>query len=221
MNTYNEICESAGEDGFAVLRAFHPGPQDAAPFGARTLFLIGNVGPAMWQRFAAEQNPARDTLDDWTRQVLQKLASSLGAHAVFPFDTPPLPFQRWARAAGAGFISPLGLNVHPEFGLWSAYRAALCFTSEISLPAANQSAHPCEGCPDKPCLSACPVSAFDGQNYDVEACAAHLSTSSGDDCNNGGCLARLACPLGQDFVYKSAQMQFHMRAFLKARRPHL
>jgi hypothetical protein len=32
-----------------------------------------------------------------------------------------------------------------------------------------------------------------------------------------GCLARRACPVGKDYVYDPAQMQFHMTAFRNSR----
>ena len=50
---------------------------------------------------------------------------------------PPWPFLTWARRGGAGHVSPLGLNIHPTYGLWHAYRAALLFPVEFDIPAAG------------------------------------------------------------------------------------
>jgi epoxyqueuosine reductase QueG len=124
----------------------------------------------------------------------------------------------WARKAGAGHISPLGLNIHRTYGLWHAYRAALLFPVAFDLPKMNAGSHPCESCADKPCLSACPVSAFDSERYDLAACGKHILSSAGDECMTISCLARRACPVGKDFEYTPAQKQFHMRAFAEARR---
>ena len=67
--------------------------------------------------------------------VVGDLARDLDARAVYPFDMdPPWPFLTWARAANAGHISPLGLNIHPAYGLWHAYRAALLFPVAFDLP---------------------------------------------------------------------------------------
>ena len=115
-------------------------------------------------------------------------------------------------------VSPLGLNIHPTYGLWHAYRAALLFPVAFDLPTPSAGAHPCESCAGRPCLSACPVSAFDGKSYDVPACFKHIATPDGTPCMTQGCLARHACPVGQGFAYASAQAEFHMRAFLAARR---
>ena len=120
---------------------------------------------------------------------------------------------------GAGLLgwSPLGLNIHPTYGLWHAYRAALLFPVAFDLPVPRSGAHPCDSCLAKPCLSACPVHAFSPAGYDVPACAGHLKTSRGEACMSRGCLARHACPVGQGLGYAPAQAEFHMRAFLVAR----
>jgi epoxyqueuosine reductase QueG len=204
--------------GFVPLGWFAPGPDDRTPENARFVILIGNAGPAMFNRFAAERDTRRDAMDEWTRDVVSRLARGLDAEAVYPFDvSPPWPFLTWARRAGAGHVSPLGLNIHPIYGLWHAYRAALLFPVAFDIPAQNPDPHPCETCVEKPCLTACPVSAFDGKGYDVAACAAHLRTDAGEACMEGGCLARHACPVGQDVAYAPAQAAFHMRAFLASR----
>lgn len=203
--------------GFVSLGWFEPKADDGVPGSARFVILIGNAGPQMFRRFARERNPATELIDDWTRDVVGTLARDLDAAAVFPFDKPPLPFLTWARRAGAGHVSPLGLNIHPVYGLWHAYRAALLFPVVFDLPKISAGASPCESCTGKPCLTACPVNAFNGTSYDVEACTNHLKDVAGRPCLDGGCLARRACPVGQAFTYTPEQAQFHMRAFLKAR----
>jgi hypothetical protein len=176
----------------------------------KQVILIGNVGPEMFARFARSGAP---TMDEWTRVVVDQLAADLGAQALYPFDRPALPFLTWARLAKAGHVSPLGLNIHPTYGLWHAYRAALLFPVEFDLPRMSAGAHPCETCADKPCLSACPVDAFDGSTYNVAACGEHIKSDAGAECMEDGCLARRACPVGKAFQYPPQQTQFHMRAF--------
>lgn len=202
---------------FVPLGWFAPTPDDKVPDAARFVILIGNAGPDMFRRFARERDPMRDKMDDWTRSAVSSLAADLDAQAVYPFDmSPPWPFLTWARRGGAGHVSPLGLNIHPVYGLWHAYRAALLFPVVFDLPRPSAGAHPCETCAAKPCLTACPVAAFDGSRYDVEACAAHVKSEAGRPCAARGCLARHACPVGQAYAYAPAQAQFHMRAFCAA-----
>jgi hypothetical protein len=125
------------------------------------------------------------------------------------------PFQRWALRADAVYSSPLGILIHPEYGLWHAYRAALFFHETLELPARWDAPSPCESCTEKPCLSGCPVGAFSGGAYDVAACADHIARPE-TDCISVGCLARNACPVGLRWRYPEAQTRFHMTAFSRS-----
>jgi len=204
------ILNRIRHEGFVPFGWFAPSDMGTTRF----LILIGNSGPAMFRRFWRERKGA--TMDEWTKRVVDPLAEDLGAIAAYPFEEPYQPFQQWARACGVAHQSPLGLNIHPTYGLWHAYRAALLFPVEFDLPRVAPGAHPCESCVTKPCLSACPVSAFDGKSYDVEACGVHVNAGA-NECMDGGCLARRACPIGIQYQYAKPQAQFHMQAFAKAR----
>lgn len=217
-----QVEKAVTASGFTPLGWFAVDDGDDVPVGAngapaRTMMLIGNAGPAMWQRFSAERDPSADTLDTWSHEVLSALADELGARAFFPFDKPPLPFQRWAARARTVHTSPLGLSIHGTYGLWHAYRAAFAFDEEIAFVGTGSPISPCDTCEDKPCLQTCPVAAFSGTGYDVPACAAHITGPDGTDCVDLGCRARRACPVGRDYVYEHAQARFHMTAFVRAR----
>ncbi len=212
------VLASIRRSGFMPMGWFEPSTDDRVPHDAKFVVLVGNAGPDMFRRFARERNPLTDAIDDWTRDILESLAVDLSAQVVFPFDRPALPFLSWARRAGAGHVSPLGLNIHSTYGLWHAYRAALLFPVAFDIPPQSAGAHPCETCPDKPCLTACPVGAFDGTSYAVDTCASHVESPAGADCLVNGCLARRACPVGQGFTYHPYQAQFFMRAFIESRR---
>ena len=224
--TYETITAALAAAGLQVRGGFHPRAADAVPpladgMRARTLVLVGNAGPALWAAFARRPAaaPSRDPLDDWVRLALADLAGDLGAAALFPFDGPPyLPFQRWALRAEPVSVSPIGILIHPDYGLWHAYRGALVLAERIALPRRARRASPCETCADKPCLGTCPVSAFTPGAYDVAACVDHVTSEGGTDCGSG-CLARRACPVGRDYAYAPAQGAFHMAAFLRAQAP--
>src|SRR5690606_16718138 len=125
---------------------------------------------------------------------------------------------RWAQRAEPVFPSPVGMLIHPEHGLWHAYRCAFAFAGELEgVPERRAVSSPCESCAEKPCLSTCPVGAFDGSAYDVPACAGHLRRPEGADCMGLGCRARRACPVGRAATYLPEQAAFHMAAFLEAR----
>jgi ferredoxin len=188
--------------------------------GVAAIVLVGAAGTRGWQAFAASSE-ARDGLDDpldrWSRRIIDDLAAAFGARPLYPFGGPPhWPFQRWAMRAEPLFVSPLGMLIHPDFGLWHSYRGALAFSQPIAIPPRKERVSPCEACLMRPCLTACPVGAFTIAGYDVAACASHLR-KEGNACTDGGCLARRACPVGAEHAHGAGQMRFHMRAFLAAR----
>jgi ferredoxin len=221
------IERAAAAEGLMLRGAFHPEAADDVPDlpdgrPARTLVLLGNAGPALWSAFAAAPefaDGAPDPLNRWSARVIGALAEALDARALFPFDGPPYrPFMAWAKRAERIAESPLGMLIHPDHGLWHAYRGALAFAEEIALPTRRLRPHPCDACTAKPCLTACPVGAFKTEGYDVTACTAHVAAPAGADCLGLGCRARLACPVGAERRYEPAQARFHMAAFLAARR---
>lgn len=181
--------------------------------GVDGIVLIGTAGSAFWQHFQAARRDEADPLDHWSRRVVTELAERFGAKPLLPQDGPPfLPFQRWAMAAEPVFPSPMGVLVHPQYGLWHSYRGALQFAGPLDLPVRADAANPCDSCADKPCIPACPVGA--AAPYDVPRCKAHLQ--AGGDCRRIGCLSRHACPLGQDHAYIPEHASFHMEAFVTA-----
>ncbi len=181
------------------------------------LVLVGQIGPSLERLFRSGglNLKAAQPLDVWTREILDPLAESLGGRAFYPFTGPPfLPFESWALRAGGVFRSPLGLLIHPQYGLWHAYRGALLLPGSWTLPQ-TQAGHPCLQCSDRPCLSACPVQAFRAEGYDAAGCRQHLSGEP--DCMVHGCESRRACPVGARYHYGVFQMRFHMAAFHQPR----
>ena len=223
---FDELRERVQARGLMARGGFHPVPEDGVPqvadgSAARTVVMLGGAGGSFWPTFLSspEAEHPESPLDAWTRRVAGEMSYEFGAVALFPFGGPPyLPFQRWARRAEPVHASPLGLLIHPEYGLWHAYRAALAFTEHIPLPERRAEASPCERCADKPCLTACPVSAFRSGDYDVPRCIGHINRAEGEACLEAACLARRACPVGRDYAYGPDQARFHMSAFLRAHR---
>lgn len=218
----DSLARELSKFGLILRGGFRPVADDRLG-DVRTVLLIGNAGPPLWQAFTRGRIEETDPLDGFVRRSLTPVAERLKARLVMPNDGPPYwPFQRWAMRAEPVSPSPLGLLIHPDYGLWHAYRAALLTTDiwPIEAPLSEQS--PCESCADRPCLSACPVGAFEVSSgtpaerlahYDVPSCRDHLETPSGADCLDLGCRARRACPVGRSFQSEPDQAAFHMRSF--------
>lgn len=223
--SFESYARRIAATGLTARGAFRVEPGDRVPptatsDGERTLILIGNADPAFWPAFrqsAEFGDGLPHPLDRWSERIITELGRSLDGHALFPFKGPPYhPFQSWARRAETLYPSPLGMLIHPDYGLWHAYRGALIVNRRLhGLPDRSRAMSPCLSCADQPCLHTCPVDAFDGNAFDAGACAAHLSGPN--RCMDEGCRARNACPAGKAFRYMRKQHRFHLAAFLRAR----
>jgi hypothetical protein len=224
LANFDAICRRTPSLGLAVRGAYHPAPgefdRELPDVNAATLVLLGFTGSEQWQHFqrsAEAKDGLPHPLDRWSRRVIGALAQEFGAADVYPNgEHCLLPFQQLALNSEPVHRSPIGLLIHPSWGLWHAYRGALIFAYRIALPDPVPLANPCDACAAKPCLTGCPVGAFRPGLFDVQACTHHVSNNAGSACRNGGCLARRACPIGTGSRYNEDQMRFHMRAFLSA-----
>ncbi len=188
--------------------------------GRTAIALVGNTGSSYWPVFTqsgeyADGEP--DPLDRWSIRVADEVAPGLNATPVFPSQGPPyLPFQQWAKRAEALHQSPIGLMIHPEFGLWHSYRFGLLINFETQTTAPQRES-PCINCIDLPCLNTCPVNAFSLDAYDVARCAEYLRRTPTAACFKHGCMARFECPFARDYRYLDEQSRFHLQAFIEAR----
>lgn len=213
--SYSDIASAVEEHGFIARGLF----RDET---GRSVVIVGNTAADMWDHFEDGRRDEPDPLDAWTRRCLDPIATRFDAEFVHPSDEPFVPFQQWAQRADTVWPSPIGLLIHPRYGLWHAYRGAFVFPvgrevvfdrTSNGPPHDNEATNPCLLCADQPCLSTCPVDAFSSAGYDHIACRNHVAGESSPDCLHEGCAARRACPVGVGLEYGSAQMLFHMRAF--------
>ncbi|MCY3768867.1 MAG: hypothetical protein OXG56_05815 [Gammaproteobacteria bacterium] len=215
----DEIVEFSRRYGLVVRGGFHPGRDDGIPeiadgVPAGSLVLLGNAGSSLWECFSVspEYSDGRpDPLDRWSEGVGLELARHFSGRAFFPFGGPPhQPFLEWARKSESLQSSRLGMLIHPEYGLWHAYRFALALRPRIP-EFSGKPAGPdiCASCVEQPCLQACPVEAFTGTRYDVESCYGYLKSNRESSCRRETCLARAACPEGGAFRYQAEHAGFH------------
>jgi len=179
--------------------------------GAGGVVLIGDGGPGFFARFrdaAPYASGVAHPLDDFTRGCVASAVDELLAprglrfRVLFPFDgadTPP-PFQRLGLAAGLPQPGPLGLQLHPEFGPWWAYRALVVLPVPLDAePPMLPWCPPCE----RPCVRGCATHRPAGEGASLQA--------AGDLCSDA-CGARLRCPVGREHAYPPDQLAFHLRA---------
>lgn len=221
------IRREAERHGLIVRGLFAPDAEDQVPAlangrAAGSLVLLGNVGSSLWSAFSAApeyRDGSANPLDRWSQRIGEEMAAYFDGRALFPFGGPPYrPFLRWAIKAEAVTPSTLGILIHPAYGLWHAYRFALALAADPDPQSeAAEYQSPCLTCAAKPCLSACPVEAFTGSEYQVDRCVDYLAGDVASRCNRQGCGSRLACPVGEAHRYRPVQARFHMQAFVAAR----
>ncbi|TIL31652.1 hypothetical protein [Mesorhizobium sp.] len=217
-----DIAAALSAHGLILRGGFNFAGGEETPSGlfgaaARSVLLVGQAGVAPWPHFLrwreGQSQTLADTLDAWSREVTGTVAKTFGARAVSPSDKPYLPFQQWAMQAEGLKPSPLGILMHPQYGLWHAYRGALLFEHEIAFGETREVVHLCDACVDKPCLKSCPVDAYSADGFAHKTCLAHVRGQNGAPCRTGGCLDRNACPYGAAYRYPPQVQAFHMAAF--------
>jgi hypothetical protein len=217
-----DIAAVLGANGLILRGGFNFSASETPPAGpsgaaAKSVLLVGQAGAAPWPHFVRwrEKQPQNlaHPLDAWSREVIGAVAKDFGARAVSPSDKPYLPFQQWAMRAEGLKPSPLGILMHPRYGLWHAYRGALLFEGELPIVAPQAAIHLCDACVGKPCMKACPVDAYSAEGFAYQSCLTHVRGPAGEPCRGGGCLDRNACPYGAAYRYPVEVQAFHMASF--------
>jgi len=200
---------------------------------SRSIVVIGNGGGALWASLKshAARHPGwwnRDNpLDDFTREVVERdiaapvRASGARCVTVYPFmsNGPTLNFIELGKVAGIAGPSILGVTVHPKYGPWIAFRAALLLDEEIDSPGDALGFDPCPRCTARSCIPACPANAVNAQSgWDIPKCLTHRVEVE-TDCTPR-CHARAGCVLGPGHRYPDDELAFHQMRALRSMRPY-
>jgi hypothetical protein len=220
----DDLAAALAPHGLILRGGFAFGDGEAAPPGrsgnpAKSVLLVGQAGAAPWPHFLEwrkrQPENLENPLDTWCREIIGAVAEQLDARAVSPSDRPYLPFQQWGCRAEGLKPSPLGILMHPQYGLWHAYRGALLLDVEMEIQAPREAIHLCDLCVGKSCLKACPVGAYSQAGFAHQDCLGHVRAPQGAPCRDGGCLDRNACPYATEYRYPAEVQAFHMVAFAR------
>jgi len=192
-----------------------------APPGGR-LLLLASAGPGVWAGQQAHMQAEPNPLDHLTLRLLQGF--NLPEQQIF-YPKPvsgsqekgllPPPLQQLARLTGEVAPSPLGPDLHLEYGSWFGLRGLLWAKLDWPVTQAQPAWEgACASCAT-PCAPACPAQAVKpGQPLDWQACS--LWRQQGG-CPHA-CPARKACHKGRP--YHREQEAFHAKASLSWLQSH-
>ncbi|MCG2634474.1 MAG: hypothetical protein J4A00_06065 [Gammaproteobacteria bacterium] len=176
----------------------------------KRLVLLGHGGRDFWDALCRANRSDPHPVDGYSRQVAETLARGywgLGDALLLYPGSAPLPLMQLGQIAGWHRPSPLGIGIHPRFGIWSAYRAAFVTGAWLPLRRELPATSPCESCMERPCFGACPVGAVSANALDVAACA-EFRLRDDSPCAQR-CLARSACPVASGSRYSDEQIRHH------------
>ncbi|MCP4961484.1 MAG: hypothetical protein GY925_19740 [Actinomycetia bacterium] len=181
--------------------------------GYRSAVLLGNAGTNLWPAIEKSGISGQDPIDDHSRAVAFEYADRWLGDAdpllLYPTDRYRPQLQLWSQAARWYHRSPLGMGIHPEFGLWQACRALLLVDVDLPLRREPPSVPPCVDCVS-PCVGACPAGVLSvGDWPDMFGCLRYRVADISRCADR--CVARLACPVAAEHRYPLAQIQHHYR----------
>lgn len=174
------------------------------PGGYRQLILIGHGGRRLWEALQTSRPPGPDPIDQYTVNTLAHWLDGTRHTLLYPGEQ-PIGLQALGALAGWHQPSPFMIGVDARWGSWYAYRAVILADTDFP-PSRNEGPNsPCPSCTERPCIAACPASALSDGQFELAKCATwRLRENS--VCAHG-CLARLACPIGQEHRYTADQIR--------------
>jgi epoxyqueuosine reductase QueG len=199
---------------------------------ARSIVVIGNGGGAFWNAFNAHADAHsgwRDRahpLDDFTRELIENAivpavkGQGVNYTTAYPFvGEATLNFIGLGKLAGLGGPSILGVLIHPVYGPWIAFRAALLLDVSLDQPGDALDFDPCPRCLPRSCIAACPASAVNFPvGWDIPRCLTHRVEVEADCASR--CHARVACVIGPEHRYPDDELEYHHRRALSSMRPY-
>ena len=172
------------------------------------LLVFGHAGRSLWAHVSMEHS---DPIDTYSRRIVTRFLQSIACddhHILYPLTDYPIDLREIGRYLGWHHESPLGIGIHPKFGTWFAYRVVVAANTDFAVTVSEKGSSACESCRDKPCVSACPVTAVSAVNtFGLDVCVSHRR-QEGSSCSHQ-CLARQACPVGKEYQYEDEQIAYH------------
>jgi len=108
--------------------------------------------------------------------------------------------------------------VHPVYGPWIAFRAALLVDVGIDSPGDALGFDPCPRCTARTCIPACPAGALVSARMGHSEVPDHRVEVETDCAPR--CHARAGCVLGPEHRYPDDELSYHQMRALRSMRPY-
>jgi len=212
----SSVCNTLAKKGFNLAGVTAGEPYQEYLTNCQSAIVFANGGTQFWECFVEDirANPEHFTehqhpVDDFVLRCIESV-DSVPNHTrrwitcsedsdVF------LDFRVLAERVGLGHQSPVGLLIHPEYGLWVSMRMVLLTTEHLSHTVLS-TVSPCTGCETKPCINACPAGAVSISGWSVQKCASFHRESTVCE---GVCYSRMRCPVGSQYRHSKLQHLYH------------
>ncbi|BFM15541.1 4Fe-4S dicluster domain-containing protein [Maricurvus nonylphenolicus] len=186
------------------------------------ILLIGHAGRDFWQAFKASRwgdianrihpHPIDSFTTETIASSLSDTCPEVSYRWLYPADQCLVDLQALGRLAGWHGESPFRSGVNQPWGPWYAYRAVLVSTPLQEKPERRidpEVQSPCSTCSAKPCVRACPADALGESHADfqLQVCLDYRLQPQSPCAHQ--CIARSACPVGQEHRYSQDQMHYH------------
>jgi epoxyqueuosine reductase len=147
-----------------------------------TLCLLGHGGKDLWKKLPHPLRKEENPIDHYAVEQMKLFAKNYLLNEIqilFPHTHYLLPLQKISRLLNLSRATPMGIDIHQEFGVWFGLRGLFLTKEQIPLPSKLPFMSPCENCQDRPCILPCPTQ------------------------------ARLACPYQSIHQYDNDQQEYH------------
>lgn len=184
----------------------------------KQLILIGHLGQSLWHKVKRNIGQSTHVIDDYSVDAVQKYFKQYhSAHSfkvLYPDNEAEnnqhsgmLALQKLGTLTGWHFSSPFKVGINKDWGSWFAYRAVVLADTNFTQTQALASVSPCVDCYQKNCLAACPSKALENAEMNFQSCIEYRKTN--DSACKKTCMARVACPVAQQYRYSEEQLAYH------------
>ena len=191
-------------------------PEHSATLQSGSLLLLGHAGKQFWevyqQQTSLEYRNQADPVDRFSAEVTEVILTEhfpqVEKQRLFPSADCSVNLMALGDEMRWHSPSPLGMGIHSEYGLWSAYRAVWWLNIQRPTIPRPEVTDICVNCQTQACVSACPGEAITfGNRPNLNRCADYRLEERSACAST--CLARRACPYATEHQYPESQMAYH------------